>query len=332
MNSLRELSFTPQMRDYYLERIAILERIHADIKNLGPDLERHLRSNFKPLVGFMPILARETCFGSPFNRIVINKYVSADKSNTRLFSVDQIKYPPAEVAKSLMYNRASLPGVSLFYAGYGRLTTTLETKPQKGDLYTTSIWKQKDGSSISYIPICYAQELIDRTTEFDADWEQYAGLLQRLDSGVSIVLERLYRFITTVFTTPVDPKNKKEYIFSALFADLFLNDTDNGVDGIYYPSVPIGYIASNIALKPQVLESKFELIEVTESICTSSPPDKATGWFSKRTGIGLNTSLSSKDIQWQDEYHDYVDAEHVFQQFKEKLRTMGHSPARKSPE
>ena len=98
------------------------------------------------------------------------------------------------------------------------------------------------------------------------------------------------------------------------------------MDCIYYPSVPIGYIASNIALKPEVLEDKFELIEVTESMCTSSPPEKTTGWFSKRTGKGINVSLSSKEIQWQDEYHDDVNAEQVFQQFKEKLRTMGHPP------
>lgn len=210
MNSLLDLTFTSQMRDYFIQRIVILEQMHANIKNLDPHLEKQLRSNFKTLVGFIPILARETCFGSPFNRIVINKYVTADKSNTRLFSIEQLKYPPPEVAKNLTYNRASLPGVSLFYAGYGRLTTTLETKPQKGDLYTTSIWKQKEGTSISYIPICYMQELIDCTTEFDPDWEWYTGLLQRLDSNVSIVLERLYRFITQVFAARVGPKNKKE--------------------------------------------------------------------------------------------------------------------------
>jgi hypothetical protein len=315
------------MRDDLLYRIATLELIHANIKDLDCNLETRLRSNFKYMVGFVPLLTRHTCFGSEFNRIVLNKYVTTGNTNTRLFSISQLKYPPPEVAKNLSYNRASLPAVSLFYAGYGRLTTTLETKPQKGDLYTTSIWKQKEGTSISYIPICYMGELIERTTEFDSDWDQFTGLLRKLDKNVSIVLERLYHFITKVFITPVDPKNKKEYIFSALFADLFLNDADNGVDCIYYPSVPMNYASSNIALKPSVLESKFELIEVTESICTSSPSNETSGWLSKRTGKGVNVSLSTKTIKWEDEYHEDVNAEEVYQQFRQKLKEMGKLPA-----
>ncbi len=78
------------------------------------------------------------------------------------------------------------------------------------------------------------------TTEFENEWNEYQKLLEQLDGNVRKVVRELYEFIAEVFTTPVNPDNKIEYIFSSLVANYFLNDANHGVDCLYYPSVPSG--------------------------------------------------------------------------------------------
>lgn len=300
-NDLRALKINNIQKNYYLSQIKFLKIIHNDVANLNSKTESLLINNFRDIVGFLPFLCSNTVFGNDFERVVINRYIRSDNKNKRLEKYSQIKYPPLSVAKNLPYNRANLPGQSVFYAGDGMLATALETKPIRGDLYTTSKWKQKKNSPISYIPIFHNKELVLSCPEFLEDWNQFVKLLGSLDKNVSEVIKELYNFIAIVFTTPINPDNKKEYIFCSLIADSFMNDKDFGVDCIYYPSVPSGFASSNIALKPHVLDSKFELTEIHESLCTGSPNSIMRGWMFHRTATAFEINHSEELINWKNE-------------------------------
>jgi hypothetical protein len=313
--SLKELKFNNAQVCYFLGQINILKELQKHRSTIDPSTERFIKDNFKILTGFLPFLRTDVHFGNPFDRIVINKYIREDKRNARLNFVTQIKYPPDNIAKNLYYNRANLPGQSVFYAGYGKLATALETKPVKGDLYTTTRWQQKAESRILHIPIFHNEQLVSSTSEFKNDWDQYKELLKQLDANVSKVVWALYGFITEVFTTPVNPNNKIEYIFSALFANHFLNDAAHGVDCLYYPSVPSGYISSNIALKPSILEKHFDLIEVTESICVGSKESGLRGWMSFRSGQVKNPSIKKNDLIWDNVLPDDEEVNKIIKEY-----------------
>lgn len=296
--NLKTAKLTDSQANHFLKQISLLRKIHKATSVFPPSIEKFITDNFNGLVGFLPFLQTRVEFGAPFERVVINRYVREDKKNSRLHNYHQIKYPPVNVAKNLPYNRANLPGQSVFYAGYGALATALETKPQTGDLYTTSCWQQKKGVGIIHIPIFHNLKLVLASPGYIDQWNDYSDMLGNLDKNVANLTKELYDFIATVFSTRVDPNNKKEYIFSALFADHFLNNKDFGVDALYYPSVPSKFSSSNIALKPSVLDKKFDLVEVKESICLSSPEPGAPGWMSHRTGMAVNIDQSKDRINW----------------------------------
>lgn len=130
----------------------------------------------------------------------------------------------------IYYNCINLPRKSVFYAAYGNLVAALETNPQKGNLYTHSTWQQKEGTVITYLPIFHKESIVRSTSEFIDDWNDYQAFLEKMDKNAAIVVEEIYDFIATVFTAPVNPNNKVEYIFSAIIFDIFMNDPDYNVD------------------------------------------------------------------------------------------------------
>jgi len=294
---MKNLKFTDSDRDYYLKGIRKLREFHSLVASITPDIEDYIKVSFPRLIGILPCLKNEVCFGNPFERIVVNKRVA--NKNTRLKAYKQIKYPPEEVLEKITYNRANLPKQSVFYAAYGSLTAALESKPEKGDLFTYSLWKQKQDTSIWYVPIFYKKLIVESTTEFFEDWKMYQKYLESLEKNVSIVVREVCDFIATVFTTKVDPNNKVEYLFSAIISDIYLNDPAHNVDCIYYPSVAGDFVASNIAIKPKVLENSFEIKEINESFCIRSELGKQ--WGSYRTAKAININPKNDLIEWQTE-------------------------------
>ena len=300
-SDIHALKFTNLETSVYLNQIRLLREVYNTRSTINAQTETFIKENIGNLIGFVPFLSTTVHFGEPFERVVINRYVREDKRNCRLQNISQIKYPPPEVARHLSYNRANLPGVSTFYAGHGMMATALETNPKIGDLYTTSAWQQKEGMRISYLPIFHKEELFEYTTEFIDDWNNYVDFLGQLDSNVRKIVSELYEFITDAFLAPINPNNKIEYIFSAVFADFFMHHPDFGVDALYYPSVPSRYISSNLALKPGVLESHFELVDIHESVCIGSRESGTPGWMSHRTGTAISPSISDIEINWRHE-------------------------------
>ena len=60
-------------------------------------------------------------------------------------------------------------------------------------------------------------------------------------------------------------------------------------------------IASNIAVKPKVIEELFEIEEINESFCTKSADQYGKQWFSYRTGKATEINKNDELIKWQTE-------------------------------
>jgi len=299
---LIDLKLTDSQRNDYLRNIEILRTYHSCLPDIPKVVEGALRVNLRQLIGFLPNLSDPICFEGKLKRLVVNRQVAPNNRNARLKYYKNIKYPPEEIANKLSYNRGTLHGQSGFYAAYGSiLTATLENKPVRGDLITVSTWKQKEGTTISYLAIFHNDKITSSTSTFDGNLQKYQELLKKCDQNVSIVLKALFDFIATVFTCPVKPDEKLGYLISATLSDIFMNDPEFNIDCIVYPSVQMNLAAACIVMKNNVLDDKFDLIEITESFCFKSADEFGNGWLTQRTGKAVKIDPKEDLITWENE-------------------------------
>lgn len=294
-NDIRQLKLTKDQKEIILRRLkAAKVGSRHELLHL---FEPALLKEFENEISFFPILAFPVTFEGEFERVVINKDVREDKQNSRLTDYSQIKYPPLNIQSKLGYNRASLKGQSVFYAGAGNLPAIMETRPGLGDLYTESKWKQKKGKDLNHFPIFYHPEIYERP-EFENDWERHKEFLNSLDPDVGEVVNEFLSFMTEVFIKEVDRGNKVGYIFSALFSNYYLTKVSPQVHCMYYPSVASEYVASNIACLPETLDEFFDCVEVKECVCTHH--NGAKQWLSRRVAEVKDINAKAiGSLQWE---------------------------------
>ncbi|HLF46214.1 MAG TPA: hypothetical protein VI548_07300 [Chitinophagaceae bacterium] len=293
-DDLRDLKFNPQQKEFILRRLKAAR--HVSRQQLPVFLEAALISNFESDISFFPILAFPIHFEGEFQRVIINRTVR-EKQNVRLTDYTQLKYPPLKIEHKLPFNRASLKGQSVFYAGAGNLPSILETRPGLGDLYTVSKWRQKKDTLINHFPIFYHQA-INYRPEFEKDWEYHNDFLKTLTPDVSEVVSEFLNFMTEVFIKEVNRDDKFGYIFSSMFSNYYLTKALPQVHCIYYPSVASEYVASNIACLPKTLDDYFECVDVKECLCTHHNGSKQ--WLSKRIAEARNINPKAiGKIEWE---------------------------------
>jgi hypothetical protein len=294
-NSLRDLKLTKEQKEFILRRLKAARQIS---RQLHPRfLESFLIDKFESEIAFFPVIAFPTHFEGEFQRVVINKTVREDEKNIRLTDYSQLKYPPLKIEHNLNYNRASLKGQSVFYAGAGSLPSILETRPGLGNLYTVSKWRQKKDTILNHLPIFYHEAIYDKP-EFCEDWEHHNKFLKTLNPDVSEVVSEFLNFMTEVFIKEINKDEKSRYIFSSLFSNYYLTKAFPQVHCIYYPSVASEYVASNIACLPKTLDDFFECVDVKECLCTHHNGSKQ--WLSKRIAEARNINPKAEgDIEWE---------------------------------
>jgi len=294
-NDLRDLKLTQLEKEFFLRRIRASRQASQYL--LPRILESTLINSFESEIAFFPVLAFPTHFEGDFERVVINRTVREDKKNERLTDYSQLKYPPSEIEPKLDFNRASLKGQSVFYAGCGNLSAILETQPELGDLYTVSKWRQKKNTLINHLPIFYHEAIYERP-EFENDWKYHNNFLSTLNNNVSETVSEFLKFMTEVFIKKVDRDNKFGYIFSSLFSNFYLTKAQPKVHCLYYPSVASDYVASNIACLPKTLDEFFECVEVKECLCTYQNGLKQ--WGSRRIAEVININPKAiGEIEWK---------------------------------
>lgn len=281
-------------KNNHLCRIKLLNEYLEKVDSLSKVEIEYIKNNFLELLGIIPAkIEIIKSFNLPFERMVVNK------NNKRLTNLSQLRYPPKDIAKDLNYNRASLKGQSVFYAGSSNLLPiVVETQPQKGQLTTTSKWVLKKGYCLNLLVICQDEKLAMSNHELWESYKEYNYNLNQLYPNTKEIVVAINSLIIKAFTRKVNPENKQGYLFSALFADHFFNHFDNPIDAIYYPSVPNDYAAMNIAVKPEIVDLKFEMIEAKEAVILKNPEPNKPGWHTYTTGICIDYNNSNLELKW----------------------------------
>ena len=282
-----------------LTQLRILNEFMDRAESLSHQEIEFLKENFRQLIGIVPTrVFRINSFSQPFERLVINEDVLGE--NKRLNNLSQLRYPPLTIADKIDYNRASLKGKCVFYAGsMGMLTITIEVKPKRGQLITSSKWTFNRKRPLKMVVVCQDAELaMSNPDELLDGYNEYIGCLSAMQPNNRAVVEEAYAFMVKAFIRPVNPENRQGYIMSALISNLFLNDAEEPVDAIYYPSVPNRGSAMNIAIKPEAVDELFDMTEAIESVVSVDPAQGAGGWLNICTGHCKEYDKESLGLRW----------------------------------
>jgi len=279
-----------------IELADIFYRI-SDLEKLAQSMESEILNDKIGLFSVLPI-SPDICRFNQIVRITINRTVNEDRSNERLKKIENLKYPPERVKAKLGYNRASFKEQSIFYGGFGNFQGLFENPPRKGDIFTVSYWQQKENTEICYVSIFHDLSVKECNSDFEKDWNHYQEQLSNLDIKTRTALEKLFSLITYFFTRAVDQNKPIEYLFSAHIANKIFNmNYVPKIEALLYPSVPMGYIASNIAIIPEVFDNKFSFLKAEEYIVLQNEMGK-NQWICENTGSAIN--LDNEFLQWNE--------------------------------
>jgi len=231
-----------------------------------------------------------------FHRITINKNVVG--SNKRIRDISFLKYPPAD--KVTRYGRCNLPKQTVLYGSFIHMTALNELKPVKGDLITHAIWNVKGDQPLKYCPIFKNQppsgDVINpRTLKINDLFEKE---LAKFPQFTKSQITNLAQFVADAFTKKITG-NHLDYVFSAYFANKILYDFEGGsIEAIYYPSVQDKLSFENIAIKPEAFDSKYELVEVKDSIVIVDLSNGRGGYMMEGLGESKSFDYASGKINW----------------------------------
>jgi len=302
-----EVKYTDYQKTVYLNLLQTLNQAFEKCESLTENEISWFKSALPDFLSSLPInIESVSRFSNPFERLVINRDVVEIKQNQRLTSLEQIRYPPLNIQEELDYNRASLKGQSIFYAGsLGSLPVTIEVNPQVGDLVTLSKWNLKDNKKLDLVAIFQDLDIaLSNPNELLPAYNNYIEFLGSLDSNTRVVVEESYKFIVKAFRRKVSPSNKRGYVFSSLISDMLFTKLNHNVDAIYYPIVPNDASAMNIAIKPSVLDEKFDFIDATEEIFSVAPNSGGKGWLAHVTATCDSYNKENLELEWKEQFID----------------------------
>jgi hypothetical protein len=196
-------------------------------------------------------------------RLTINRNLR-DNNNETINELEFLKNPPKEVLHK--YGRANLKYQSILYATFILPTLIKETNPDVGDLVTISKWKLKnEDTPLIVSPIIDYAKCNDYQLK-----NEFRNELQKYSTEWQKVIFQNYCLIARHFGKYVEKGKDINYIFSAHFADKIFHEIYDGkIEAIIYPSVQDSGTTSNIAMKPDVFNAKYEIDEICESIVYS---------------------------------------------------------------
>jgi hypothetical protein len=286
-----------------IQEIKLADKFYRSI-----DLEAFARKYEDELIGnqtclFSTIIVSDGFDGfNDLKRVSINKTIREDRSNNRLFTISDLKYPPARVIDKLYYNRASYKMQSIFYGGFGNLHALFENLPNIGDLFTLSTWRQKENTKIHYAEIFHDEIIHKHTDLYKTEWNNYCKQLETLDNTTREAIRKLFSLITFFFIRPVDPSRKIEYLLSAFLSNkIFKMNISPKIEAILYPSVPMEYIATNLAVKPDSFDDKFDFVKAEEFIITYKTDGRRQIIYQK---IAEANKIEQNNLCWETSYLD----------------------------
>jgi hypothetical protein len=195
-------------------------------------------------------------------------------SNRRFKAKVDFSYKPAE--KNLTYQRASTPEQTMFYA------TVIPDKIEQGELdnmriigitETLPIMRDKTASGylkisfgkwvaeddITLLAIVHKDKYLEESNYTKELVSSYKTFLDQFPPDVVEKSMKFQTFMSEEFSKENITENH-DYMISAIFSELAV---ENGVEGIFYPSVRTSGRGFNVAIKPEATE-KLRLVVAGE--------------------------------------------------------------------
>lgn len=222
-----------------------------------------------------------------FKRLTINKSLP-NNDNSTITEIKFLKNPPPESVTK--YNRANLKNQSILYATFLLPTALNENNPDLGDLVTVSYWElKKDNNPLVVYPVFdfFKTKSMQLKKEFIKGIKDYPEGLK----DIAIIDSCL---VASYFSKYVEKGKEINYTFSAHLADKIFNKIYNGqIEAIIYPSVKDITRTDNIAIKPDIFNARYKLVEVRESVVASKGNGAILLQELKRT-----KDFDEKKIKW----------------------------------
>jgi hypothetical protein len=236
-------------------------------------------------------------------RLTINRKVI--KKNERLLNIRHIKYPPSDLVEK--FGRCNQPYQSILYAGFIKPTIISELKPEIGDLITTSVWKEKKDRQMFFCPI-FLNQPTDGTfnpRSFEMN-QKFERTIKDFSENEKTLIRYISQFVADEFSKEIYSDNDYEYFLSAYFSSVIFNEINNGkVDAIYYPSVQEKLSDENIAIKPNVFDENYELVEVSDAVVVSK--SGRLQYFMQGIGSTSKFDLGNDLILWGENNTDRIE-------------------------
>jgi hypothetical protein len=221
-------------------------------------------------------------------RLTINKTLP-NNCNDTIKEIKYLKNPPKELVTK--YNRANLKNQSILYATLHLPTALNENNPDIGDLVTISKWEL----IINDLPlIVYPAFDFNDSHDLQLKNEFYKAIKHYPEElRESIIIDNCV--VASYFSKYVEKGKEINYTLSAHIADRIFKNVDNGnqIEAIIYPSVKDSTRTNNLAIRPEIFNEKYKLMEVIESIVIS----KLNGSIFLKT-IKRTTNFKNNLIKW----------------------------------
>ncbi len=186
--------------------------------------------------------------------------------------LDTFSYPPIGSTKQ---NRANLAGNPVLYCSLSGMAALKEYRINgepisSGQELYLSVYKIKQDSSINYIQYLFPESIVKGALYEKINkrkLQQMKGLLKSYQPNKQKAVLKLTNYIAEKFLM------KNDYSISSFLSHYYLyeigQDCRPGIDAIVYPSVARDANDFNIALHPNAVDNKLELIEVQKLTFTN---------------------------------------------------------------
>jgi hypothetical protein len=178
------------------------------------------------------------------------------------FSKSRVSFPPAQYVKK--NGRLNAAGESLFYGSVGQAASVFyECRAKAGDIFALGCWQNTGRvllNHMGYSDVDINSNLPGRI------WQNWMH-----PDVVGTRNEVLHSWQSRVFTRNVAPGEEHLYNLSIALARFGMDTISPSIEdptrpaemaGVLYPSVALSLQADNVALRPSVIASSFELLQV----------------------------------------------------------------------
>lgn len=194
--------------------------------------------------------------------------------NDKVRNVEYIKNPPLEIIKKNgVYGRANSPKSTIFYCAFQPGVAVLETKPEVNDRIIIAEWLNENAKDFISYPITNNKTIKNESLEFAT--KAFQERMTHNHPLLAEILDLYLGFLSSEFVKDIKVTHAKkyEYIFSAYFSDMVLDNSFEPIDHpiepikhydcIIYPSIAVGHKFENLGILPESLK-KIKPVKLQE--------------------------------------------------------------------